>query len=315
MTEQRVSSKNMLELLVADCPWLLGGSADLSGSNGTRASGHDDFGADRPSGNYLRYGVREHAMAAAMNGIALSGAYTPYGGTFLVFSDYCRPSIRLAALMKLPVVYVFTHDSVGLGEDGPTHQPVEHLASLRLIPGLQVFRPADAVEVAECWELALGANGPVVLALSRQDLRLLRSDTASNRSAGGAYLLSHANAGPAVTFIASGSEVHVVLAAQEILRAEGIEAQVVSAPCLDRLAVQDAETLDALLARRSALCVAVEAGSTLCWHPIVGSSGLVIGIDSFGESASASELFETFGITPEAVAARVRRALEEGKAA
>jgi transketolase len=298
----RVSSKQVLEQIVPECPWLLGGSADLSSSNGTRVAAQHEFTATDRSGDYLRYGVREHAMAAAMNGIALSGAFVPYGGTFLVFSDYCRPAIRLAALMKLRVVYVFTHDSIGLGEDGPTHQPIEHLASLRLIPGVRVLRPADAVEVAECWELALEYDGPSVLALSRQDLPLLRDDAAANRSAAGGYVLARGRGSPDVTFMATGSEVHVAMEARAKLIERGIDAQVVSVPCIERLEARGPEALQQL---QSGLCVAVEAGSSLPWRHIVGRDGLVCGIDQFGESAAGERLFEKLGLTPDVVVERV----------
>lgn len=301
----RVSSKDVLERLVPACPWLLGGSADLSGSNGTRVDAHRDFSADDPSGNYLRYGIREHAMAAAMNGIALAGAYTPYGGTFLVFSDYCRPAIRLAALMRLRVIYVFTHDSIGLGEDGPTHQPIEHLASLRLIPGLRLFRPADAIETAECWELALDHEGPSVLALSRQDLPPLRRDLDMNRSARGGYVVIAAPGKPDVTFLATGSEVHLAVEARSILARHGIEAQVVSIPCLELLDQHDPHGIDALIGPDAGLRVAIEAGSVQPWRHLVGEHGILCGIDCFGESASARELFEGFGLTAPSIAQRI----------
>lgn len=298
----RVSSKRVLDGLTADCPWLIGGSADLSGSNGTRGTAHHDFTATDRTGNYLRWGVREHAMAAAMNGIALSGAYVPYGGTFLVFSDYNRPSLRLASLMRLRVVHVLTHDSIALGEDGPTHQPIEHLASLRLIPGLRVFRPADAVEVAECWELALTHQGPSVLALSRQDLPLVRSASPVNRSANGAYALTDPDGARDVTLIATGSEVHLALAAREELRKRGIVAGVVSAPCLELFAAQGEAAVARLLHRGTSLCVSLEAGSTGLWRAVTGLDGLTLGVDSFGESASGPELFDHFGLTPTAIA-------------
>ncbi|HEX7694546.1 MAG TPA: transketolase, partial [Sphingomonas sp.] len=299
----RVSSKDVLEQLVAACPWLRGGSADLSGSNGTRTALHHDFGAADPGGNYVRYGVREHGMAAAMNGIALTGAHVPYGGTFLAFSDYCRPAIRLAALMRLRVVYVFTHDSIGLGEDGPTHQPVEHLASLRAIPGLLVLRPADAVEVAECWEIALGHQGPSVLALSRQDVPLLRDDAAVNRSASGAYVLADCAEPPDVSLIASGSEVTIALEARSLLASEGRQVRVISAPCLELI---DPAALDGHLGPPEALRVSVEAGATLPWRALLGRDSLTFGVDRFGESASAGELYEDFSLTPAAIAATIR---------
>lgn len=304
-TATRVSSKAVLERLVADCPWLIGGSADLSGSNGTRVAAHRDFDPGRPDGNYLRYGIREHAMAAAMNGIALSGAYTPYGGTFLVFSDYCRPAIRLAALMKLQVIYVFTHDSIGLGEDGPTHQPVEHLASLRLIPGLRVFRPADAVEVAECWELALTHDGPSVLALSRQELPLLRGHSEANLCAEGAYTVSDCFGKPEVVLFASGSEVALAVAVQKLLAERGISVRVISVPCLELATNRSAGSLRTLVPDDSCLCVSIEAGSTLPWKAALGRGALTFGVDDFGSSTSASELFASFGLTPDDVAASI----------
>ncbi len=298
----RVSSKDVLEQLIAICPDLLGGSADLSGSNGTRSNVHEDFTSEHPAGNYLRYGIREHGMAAAMNGIALTGAHIPYGGTFLVFSDYCRPAIRLAALMNLKVIYVFTHDSIGLGEDGPTHQPVEHLASLRLIPGLRVFRPADAVEVAECWELALKHEGPSVLALSRQDLPLLRSDTHTNRSADGAYTLAGNEEEAEVVITASGSEVSIAMAVREKLAVAGCRVRVVSAPCLELLEEQPAARQTELLGGDSTLRVSIEAGATLPWRALLGPNSLNFGVDQFGASASANELYEIFRMTPQAIA-------------
>lgn len=307
----RVSSKNVLEQLVPACPWLLGGSADLSGSNGTRTAAHQDFTADHPQGNYLRYGIRENAMAAAMNGIALSGAYVPYGGTFLVFSDYSRPALRLSALMGLRTVHVLTHDSIGLGEDGPTHQPIEHVASLRLIPGLRLFRPADAIETAECWELALAHDGPAVLALSRQDLPQLRRDIATNRSAAGAYCLAEAEGTRRVTLIATGSEVHLALAARDELARQGIGAAVISAPCLELLADQGEDTVEALLQRRTSLCVSVEAAAAAPWRAWTGLDGINLGIDGFGESASAAQLYAQFGLTGEAIAARITARLLE----
>lgn len=301
----RVSSKDVIEQLVASCPWLLGGSADLSGSNGTRAGAHSDFSRDNVAGDYLRYGIREHGMAAAMNGIALTGAHVPYGGTFLVFSDYGRPAIRLAALMGLKVIYVFTHDSIGLGEDGPTHQPFEHLASLRLIPGLRVFRPADAVEVAECWELALKYNGPSVLALSRQDVPLLRADAETNRSSSGGYILTDDDGQVDVVIAASGSEVSIALAVREQLHAAGCRARVVSVPCLDLLEEQSDEAREQLLGGADPLRVSIEAGATLPWRALLGPASLNFGVDRFGASASASELYELFSLSPHAIASAV----------
>lgn len=300
-TATRVSSKDVIEQLVANCPWLLGGSADLSGSNGTRSDAHVDFASDQLAGNYLRYGIREHGMAAAMNGIALTGAHIPYGGTFLVFSDYCRPALRLAALMGLKVIYVFTHDSIGLGEDGPTHQPVEHLASLRLIPGLRLFRPADAVEVAECWELAMTYEGPSVLALSRQDLPLLRKETDANRCAAGGYVIAGGRSPAEVVIAASGSEVSIALAVREALDAQGCCTRVVSVPCLELLDAQSAEAREELFGGGDALRVSIEAGATLPWRALMGPAALNFGVDRFGASASACELYERFSLTPQAI--------------
>ncbi len=303
----RVSSKNALESIVPEMPSLTGGSADLSGSNGTRTDHHSDFSNENRSGNYIRYGVREHAMAAIMNGIALSGAYTPYGGTFLVFSDYCRPAIRLSALMRLRVIYVFTHDSIGLGEDGPTHQPVEHLASLRLIPGLQVLRPADAVEVAECWEMALNSDGPTALVLSRQNLPQFRVHADKNLSANGAYRVASCQEPADVRIFASGSEVHLAVEAGEHLMKEGVKTEVFSVPRLDRVARSD--SVQSTHRTPPALQVAIEAGLPDPWRPIVGDEGLIFGVDRFGESASAEELFEQFGLTPAHVVARIQNHL------
>ena len=237
-----------------------------------------------------------------MNGIALTGAHVPYGGTFLVFSDYCRPAIRLAALMGLKVVYVFTHDSIGLGEDGPTHQPVEHLASLRLIPGLHLYRPADAIEVAECWELALKHNGPSVLALSRQDVPLLRSDADTNRCSAGGYVLADCDKPVDVVIVATGSEVSIATAARELLMSRGCSARVVSVPCLELLEAQPRGIASELLGGPDCLRVSIEAGATLPWRALLGPESLNFGVDAFGESASAGELYERFSLTPQAIA-------------
>jgi len=251
--------------------------------------------------------VREHAMAAAMNGLALHGGVVPYGGTFLVFADYLRPSLRLSALMDQRVIYVLTHDSIGLGEDGPTHQPVEHLAALRAIPGLHVLRPADAVETAECWALALQRrDGPSVLALTRQGLPAVRTDhVAANLCARGAYVLSEATGDRRATILATGSEVEIALAAQAALRADGIETAVVSMPCWERFEEQDAAYRDSVLG--AAPRIAVEAGIPFGWTRYVAEEGDVVGMRGFGASAPAKDLFAHFGITAAAVADAVRR--------
>ena len=302
----RVASQKALDAIVPACPALIGGSADLTGSNNTRAGGQDIYSRDNPSGTYVHYGVREHGMAAAMNGIALHGGAIPYGGTFLVFTDYCRPSIRLSALMKQRVVYVMTHDSIGLGEDGPTHQPVEHLAALRAIPNLLVFRPGDAVETAEAWQCALSAhNRPSVLALSRQGLEQFRlGEMTDNLTARGAYVAAGAGGARQVTIMASGSEVGIALAARQALAADGIDAAVVSAPCLELFAEQDAATRAAVLGESPR--IAVEAAIRQPWDRLLRDGDAFIGMDGFGASGPAGDLYAHFGITAEAVAAQAR---------
>ncbi len=303
----RVSSQKVLEVLVEKLPQLVGGSADLTGSNGTRTGAHTVVSAEDFSGNYLHYGIREHGMAAVMNGMALHGGLIPYGGSFLVFTDYCRPSIRLSALMEQRVVYVMTHDSIGLGEDGPTHQPVEHLAALRAIPKLRVFRPCDSIETAEAWELALSApDTPSVLALSRQGLPTLRTETyAENYTAWGAYILSPAAEQRQVTLIASGSEVEVALEARKLLAEENIYAAVVSMPCWELFMEQPAHYRDEVLGP-GLLRVAIEAAGWFGWHRWVGLDGTVVGLEGFGASGPAPELYQHFRITPKAVVERVK---------
>ncbi len=298
----RVSSQKVLEKLVPVVPGMIGGSADLTGSVGTLTSHHNDIAPNDFSGSYVRYGVREHGMAAAMNGMALHGGIVPYGGTFLVFTDYCRPSIRLSALMEQRVIYVMTHDSIGLGEDGPTHQPVEHLASLRAMPNLDVYRPADAVECAECWELALGTPAtPSILTLSRQGLPTLRTEnTDENLCARGAYVLRDTDGDRDVTLLATGSEMEVAVDAAETLAKDGIRAAVVSMPCWELFAMQDAAYQAEVLG--SAPRVAVEAASRLGWDRWLGEEGRFVGMSSFGASAPGGHLYEHFGITSDAVA-------------
>jgi len=307
----RESSGRVLDAVAAFVPGLLGGSADLTGSNNTRAKSHKPLSAKDYSGGYVHYGVREHAMAATMNGLALHGGVRPYGGTFLTFADYCRPAIRLSALMGLGVVYVMTHDSIGLGEDGPTHQPVEHLASLRAIPNLAVFRPADAVETAECWELALARRDrPSVLALTRQKLPTVRkAGETANRCAEGAYELSPADGPARVTLLATGSEVEVALAAQAALKESGIAARVVSMPCWELFAARPAGERQAVLGPGT-LKVAIEAAVGFGWERWIGEDGLFVGMSGFGASAPAAALYKHFGITAEAVVAQVRERLQ-----
>jgi len=299
----RKASQDVLQLLGPAMPELLGGSADLTGSNLTDWRGHRPLVGDG-CGNHVHYGVREFGMAAIMNGVALHGGFRPFGGTFLAFSDYSRNALRMSALMKLPVVHVFTHDSIGLGEDGPTHQPVEHVSSLRLVPGLDVWRPADATETAVAWREALRrTDGPSALVLSRQALPHGGSDRPRlARIARGAYVLRSAQ-DEQVALLASGSEVGVALAAAQLLAGHGVGARVVSVPCLDVFERQDAAWRREVVPRHLAR-VAVEAGSTGLWWKFVGEDGAVVGLDRFGESAPAPELFEHFGITARAVAER-----------
>jgi transketolase len=297
----RQCSGMVLDALAPVVPELLGGSADLTGSNNTRAKGQKPVAAGDFSGSYMFYGVREHGMASAMNGIALHGGIIPYGGTFLVFADYCRPAIRLAALMEQRVVFVMTHDSIGLGEDGPTHQPVEHLASLRAIPNLMVFRPADGVETAEAWALALAERKhPSLLALTRQGLPTVRrGPQTENRTARGAYVLAESDGLRQVTLLATGSEVEIALAARDALAGKGIAAAVVSMPCWTLFDRQDAAYRAEVLG--TAPRVAVEAASPFGWERYLGTGGAMVGMTSFGASAPAEQLYKHFGITAEKV--------------
>jgi transketolase len=277
---------------------LVGGSADLTPSNNTKAKGQDDVKPPSYTGRYIRYGVREMGMAAAMNGIAAHGGLVPYGGSFLTFTDYARPAIRLSALSHLGVIYVMTHDSIGLGEDGPTHQPVEHLAALRAIPNLNVFRPADPVETAECWQLALeNRRTPSIIALTRQGVPLLRTaaDHGENRSARGAYVLGTPSGTRHVTLLATGSEVGITVAAQQQLAAEGIRAAVVSMPCWELFERQDEAYHNAVLG--SAPRVGVEAGVRTGWNRWLGRNAAFVGMTGFGASAPAEALYPHFHIT------------------
>ena len=305
----RKSSENALQVLTAAVPAMVGGSADLTGSNNTKTTSTTPFGPDDYAGRYVYYGIREFGMAAAMNGMALHGGVIPYGGTFLVFSDYCRNAIRLSALQKAQTIYVLTHDSIGLGEDGPTHQPIEHVASLRAIPGLWVFRPADAMETAECWELALRRkDGPSVLALSRQNLPALRDDDDENLCLRGAYRLISSEAELKVVVLATGSEVQIATAVAEALEAEDIGVDVISMPCWELFEAQDADYRDSLIPD-DVLLVSIEAGTTMGWHKYVGRDGLAIGIDTFGASAPDTVLFKHFGLTAEAIIPQIKAKL------
>jgi transketolase len=299
----RVASEQALEALTAAVPEMVGGSADLTGSNNTRPKGMAAFTAVNPAGRFIHYGVREHGMASAMNGMALHGGVIPYSGTFLVFSDYARPAIRLAALMGQRVIHVLTHDSIGLGEDGPTHQPVEHLAALRAIPNLLVFRPCDAVETLECWQLALQARAsPSVLALTRQNLPQLRTGVAAeNHCAAGAYELLPAEGGAArVSLFASGSEVAIAVEARKLLAARGVAARVVSVPCFELFLAAPAAQQRAVIGT-APVRVGIEAAIRQGWDAVIGSDGLFVGMSGFGASAPYKDLYRHFGITPERV--------------
>ena len=314
----RKASQMALEVINPLLPETLGGSADLTGSNNTRTTTLEPIKAGAYGGRYIHYGVREHAMAATMNGLALHGGVIPYGGTFLVFSDYCRPSIRLSALMGLRVIYVMTHDSIGLGEDGPTHQPVEHLAALRAMPNLHVFRPADAIETAECWELALASRAtPSVLALTRQDLPAVRTEPtdenlcAKNLCALGGYVLTEADGTRKVTLLATGSEVALALDARARLQADGVPTAVVSLPCFELFDAQPDDYRQQVLGPGT-IKVAIEAGVAQGWERYLGRGGAFVGMTGFGASAPYEQLYKHFGITADAVV-RAVRGLQESK--
>ena len=311
----RKASEMALGSLTESVTQMIGGSADLTGSNNTKTDSTVPITADDLSGRYIYYGIREFGMAAAMNGMALHGGIAPYGGTFLIFSDYCRNAIRLSALQRVNVVYVMTHDSIGLGEDGPTHQPVEQLMSLRLIPNLSVYRPCDTIETAECWALALQSpETPAVLALSRQGLPQLRGEGddewtgEGNRCAKGAYRLREAGADRRVVIVATGSEVALAMECAERLENDSIGVDVISMPCMELFEQQD-DDYRADLFPHDMLVVSIEAGSTLGWERYTGRSGLNIGLDEFGASAPGNDLFEEFGFTADAIVPRIKDTL------
>ncbi len=314
----RQCSQKVLDHLVPFIPELIGGSADLTESNNTKSEGSDIICPPHFKGQYLHYGVREHGMASLMNGLALHGGLIPYGGTFLVFSDYLRPALRLSALMGIRVIYVLTHDSIGLGEDGPTHQPIEHLASLRLIPNLFVFRPADGIETAECWAIALKmSKAPSVLALSRQGLPTLREDASwspsRNLSARGAYVLKEASLSPRkVTLLATGSEVSLAIEAQKGLEALSIPTAVVSVPCSELFDAQDSDYKEAVLGKGT-LKISIEAGRGETWAKYTGNFDHHIGMKTFGASGKGSDVFKHFGFTPEHIINFVQQNLKKEK--
>ncbi len=308
----RQSSMKVIETLNDFMPNLVGGSADLSGSNNTKTPNSIIVNAKNYGGNYIHYGVREHGMAAAMNGIALYHNLIPYGGTFLIFSDYCKPAIRLSALMGLRVIYIFSHDSIGLGEDGPTHQPVEHLSSLRAIPNLNVFRPADINETLECWEASLNnEKGPSAIILSRQKLNFIsKFPDKINKCLMGAYEVNISSHDNKVTIIASGSEVELALSTQDLLKDSGIESKVVSMPCQELFDQQSEEYKNKILENDS-LIVSVEAGTVSCWHKYLKKGDVAIGIDKFGKSAPYKEIYEEMNLTSNKIASIIQKKLRK----
>ena len=301
-----------IESISAILPQLIGGSADLSGSNNTKTSNSKIINSKNFNGNYIHFGVREHGMSAVMNGLALYGGLIPYGGTFLIFSDYCKPSIRLSALMGLRVIYIFSHDSIGLGEDGPTHQPIEQLTGLRAIPNLNVFRPADINETLECWEIALKSNGtPSAIALSRQKVPYINpQNTKQNKCEKGAYVVKITSHENNVTIIASGTEVELALKVQERLKENNINSKVVSMPCMELFDKQSDEFQKDIIEENS-LVITLEAGSVVSWQKYIKNKGICIGIDQFGESAPYKEVYNHFGFSEEKITDLIQKKLRE----
>ena len=308
----RQCSMAAIESISALLPQLIGGSADLSGSNNTKTNNSKIINSKNFDGNYIHYGVREHGMAAVMNGLALYGGLIPYGGTFLIFSDYCKPSIRLSALMGLKVIYIFSHDSIGLGEDGPTHQPIEQLAGLRAIPNLNVFRPADINETLECWEIALKShNTPSAIALSRQKVPYINpKNSKENKCEKGAYVVSITSHESNVTLVASGTEVELALKVQEKLKENNIHSKVVSMPCMELFDKQPKDFCNDIIEENS-LVVTLEAGSIMSWQKYIKNKGMNIGIDQFGESAPYKEVYDHFGLSEEKITGFIQKKLRE----
>ena len=308
----RKSSEDILNLLTVHIPELIGGSADLAGSNNTKTKSQKIIKPGNFAGSYIHYGVREHAMCGIMNGIALHGELIPYGGTFLIFSDYCKPSIRLSALMKQRVVYVMTHDSIGLGEDGPTHQPVEQIAGLRAIPNLNVFRPADTIETIECWDLVLRqTNTPSVLSLTRQNLKLLRTNNDQiNKCSYGAYEIYRSNPEINLTIIATGSEVEIAVEASQQLAKENIHSKVISMPCQELFEQQESSYKKNLLEETTAK-ISIEAASTMGWKKYTGNQGVELGIDTFGKSAPYKKIYEHFKLTSNNIIQQAKKIIQK----
>ena len=308
----RQCSMATIESILNLLPQLIGGSADLSGSNNTKTNNSKVINSKNFDGNYIHYGVREHGMSSIMNGLALYGGLIPYGGTFLIFSDYSKPSIRLSALMGLKVIYIFSHDSIGLGEDGPTHQPIEQLAGLRAIPNLNVFRPADINETLECWEIALKSNGtPSAIALSRQKVPYINSkNTRENKSKKGAYVVNITSHESNVTIVASGTEVELALKVQEKLKESNIHSKVVSMPCMELFDKQPEDFRNDIIEKNS-LVVTLEAGSVISWQKYIKNKGMNIGIDQFGESAPYKDVYNHFGLSEEKITNFIQKKLRE----
>jgi len=308
----RQCSMAAIESISALLPQLIGGSADLSGSNNTKTNNSKIINSKNFDGNYIHYGVREHGMAAVMNGLALYGGLIPYGGTFLIFSDYCKPSIRLSALMGLNVIYIFSHDSIGLGEDGPTHQPIEQLTGLRAIPNLNVFRPADINETLECWEIALKShNTPSAIALSRQKVPYINPiNSKENKCEKGAYVVNITSHESNITLVASGTEVELALKVQEKLKENNIHSKVVSMPCMELFDRQPKDFCNDIIEENS-LVVTLEAGSIMSWQKYVKNKGMNIGIDQFGESAPYKEVYNHFGLSEEKIVGFIQKKLRE----
>ena len=306
----RKSSASVLEAITKNLPELIGGSADLSGSNNTKTKNSTIIKPSNFKGNYIHYGVREHAMAGIMNGMALHGGIIPFGGTFLIFLDYCKPSLRLSAFMGLKVIYIFSHDSIGLGEDGPTHQPIEHLVHLRAIPNLNVFRPADTIETLECWEIALkSSTNPSVIALSRQKLPFVTETfSKKNMSRLGAYEIIETKTVPEVTLIASGSEVQIAIEAQKKLENININSKVVSMPCQELFDKQSKEYKEKIIDKES-IKISIEAGSIFGWEKYVGPNGISLGMKSFGKSAPYKKIYEHFNLTSDNIVKLTRKML------
>ena len=308
----RKSSEKILTILTETNNNIIGGSADLSGSNNTKTKNHKIIKPGEFSGNYIHYGVREHAMCGIMNGLALHSGIIPYGGTFLIFSDYCKPSIRLSAFMKQRVIYVMSHDSIGLGEDGPTHQPVEQLSHLRSVPNLNVLRPADTMETLECWEIALkNSSSPSILALTRQKINPIRKEfVKENKCSYGAYELSRTNKEIKLTIFASGSEVNLAIKVSHKLAIESIYSKVISVPCQELLEEQSADYKKKIL-NETKFKISIEAGSTDCWKKYVGETGLTFGINDFGKSAPYKDVYKHFSLTSENITKKVKEMINK----